>query len=89
MAKKESFIETGVDKLVDLISSKKKISIPEAAKALDVSEDVIQEWADFLEEEDLITIDYSIRTTYLEEKKLDERDVKKKPRNFIIQGMLL
>ena len=79
---KEGFIETGVDKLVKLVESKKKISTTEAAKALGVSVAVIDEWADFLEEEGLISIDYKLATTYLQERKLSKKEVLKKAKEF-------
>ncbi|MFW6383601.1 MAG: hypothetical protein ACOCZQ_03065, partial [Nanoarchaeota archaeon] len=82
MSQENPTIETGVDKLMEIVGAKKKVSLQEAAKELSVTPEVIQEWADFLEEEGLITIDYSIRTTYLEEKKLDEKDIKKKAKEF-------
>jgi hypothetical protein len=44
-------IETGVDRLVELVGQKKKISQEDASKELGVSVAVIQEWAEFLEEE--------------------------------------
>ena len=44
-------IETGVDKLVALVAREKKIEVGEAAKRLNVDTAVVQEWAEFLEEE--------------------------------------
>jgi len=78
----ESFIETGVDKLVKLVESKKKISTNEAAKALGVSNAVIDEWSDFLEEEGIISIEYKLATTYLVERKLSKKEVVKKAKEF-------
>ena len=78
----ESFIETGVDKLVRLVESKKKLSTAEAAKALGVSTAVIDEWSDFLEEEGLISIEYKLATTYLVERKLSKKEVVKKAKEF-------
>lgn len=75
-------IETGVDKLVELVSSQKKISLDDAAKALGVSKTVVQEWAEFLEEEGLVGIEYSLSKTYLVEKKLTKRDVQKKEKEY-------
>lgn len=81
MAERKS-IETGVDKLVDLINRKKKISTNEAANELGVSIPVIQEWADFLEDEGLITVDYKLSRTYLCERKLSKKEVEKKARVY-------
>ena len=75
-------IETGVDKLVDLINRKKKVSTTEAANELGVSVPVIQEWADFLEDEGLITIDYKLSKTYLCERKLSKKEVVKKAKVY-------
>src|SRR3989338_3828677 len=47
----DSIIETGVDKLVKLINEKGRISSFDAARELGVSNTVVMEWADFLEEE--------------------------------------
>jgi len=68
-------IKTGVDKLVDLVSQKKKISVDEAAKTLGVGKEVVQEWAEFLEEEGLVTIEYSLSKAWIMEKKITKEDV--------------
>ncbi|MBW2990920.1 hypothetical protein KY348_04395 [Candidatus Woesearchaeota archaeon] len=75
-------IETGVDKLVNLINRRKKITTTEAANELGVSVPVIQEWADFLEDEGLITIDFKLSRTYLCERKLSKKEVEKKARVY-------
>ena len=71
-------IETGVDKLVSFINRKKKVSINDAADELGVSIPVVQEWADFLEDEGLITVEYKLNKTYLCERKLSKKEVEKK-----------
>ena len=76
------FIETGVDKLVDLVKRKKKISLPEAAKTLGVSPVVVEEWADFLEEEGIISIKYKFTTPYLTERLLTREEIEKKGKEF-------
>ncbi|MGV8168783.1 MAG: hypothetical protein ACP5N3_01890, partial [Candidatus Nanoarchaeia archaeon] len=68
-------IQTGVDKLVEVIGTSKKISLDDASKQLGVSPQVIQEWADFLEKEKLITIEYSFSKVWLCEKKLSRREI--------------
>jgi len=75
-------IETGVDKLVDLINRRNKVSINEAATELGVSLPVVQEWADFLEDEGLITIEYKLSRTYLCERKLNKGEVEKKAKEY-------
>ena len=42
-----SIIQTGVDRLVQLVKQSKRISVPDAAKTLNVSKVVVEEWADF------------------------------------------
>ena len=44
-------IQTGVDKLVEVIGTSKRISLDDATKKLGVSTQVVQEWAEFLERE--------------------------------------
>lgn len=75
-------IETGVDRLVQLVNEQKKVSIDEASKELGVSKPVVQEWAEFLEEEHLLGIEYSLSKTYLVEKKLTKGEVKKKVKEY-------
>lgn len=51
-------IKTGADMLLDLVNKKKKISINKAANLLGVSEVVVKEWAEYIEEEsDLIKLE--------------------------------
>ena len=78
----DSLLKTGVDRLVSLIQEKKRISVPEAAKELGVSQIVVEEWADFLEEEGIISIDYKFATTWLIEKKLKKEEIEKKVKEF-------
>lgn len=75
---KKSVIETGVDKLVKLISETKKISVKDAAKELGVSVSSIEDWADFLEEEGIITIQAKFATVYLVEKQIGKKELVEK-----------
>ncbi|MFH1649012.1 MAG: hypothetical protein ABIA93_00500 [Candidatus Woesearchaeota archaeon] len=75
-------IETGVDKLVDIVAERKKISVEDAAKQLGVSTVVVQEWADFLEEEGAISLEYSLSKVYLVERKLSKKEVQKKEKDY-------
>ena len=68
-------IETGVDKLVKLVKQSGKISVAEAAKILGLSNTIITEWADFLEEEGIISIEYNLTQPFLVERKLHAGDV--------------
>lgn len=75
-------IETGVDKLVEIVGQQKKLTLDDAAKELGVSKTVVQEWAEFLEEEGLIGIEYSLSKTYLVERKLSKKEVAKKAKEY-------
>jgi len=68
-------ITTGVDKLVELISDKKRLDIDIAAKALGVGKDVVQGWAEFLEEEGIVTLEYSLSKVWIVERKISKEDV--------------
>ena len=79
---KTDIIETGVDKLVELIKHEKKISIKSAALKLGVSASLVEEWANFLEEEELIEINYQITTPYLIDKQLSKQQLDQKKDEF-------
>jgi len=83
MVPKRPVIETGVDKLIALLEKKKDLPIPEAADMLGVPRVVVEEWAAFLEEEGLISIDYKFATARLKLKKLTERETKRKTKEFM------
>ena len=75
-------IETGVDKLVELLKSKGKMSFRDAAKELGVGIEVIAEWADFLNEEGILGVEYKFTTPYLIERRISKADLDKKVREF-------
>ncbi|MBU4493277.1 MAG: hypothetical protein KKA61_02810 [Nanoarchaeota archaeon] len=75
-------LKTGVDRLVSLIKEKKRISVPQAAKELGISQVVVEEWADFLEEDGIISIDYKFATPWLIERKLKKEEIEKKIKEF-------
>jgi hypothetical protein len=77
-----SIIETGVDKLVNLINKKGKIASEDAARELGVSSTVVMEWADFLEEEGIINIEYKFTKPFLVARKLAKKDVREKAKEF-------
>lgn len=77
-----SVIETGVDKLVDLVKQRGRIALVDAAKELGVSATVIQEWVDFLEEEGIISVEYKLTKPYLVERKLTKKEVEAKAKEF-------
>lgn len=75
-------IETGVDKLVKIINSKGSISSADAARELGVSTTVVMEWADFLEEEGIISIEYKFTKAFLVARKLAKKEVQEKAKEF-------
>ncbi|MFH0867872.1 MAG: hypothetical protein V1831_01035 [Candidatus Woesearchaeota archaeon] len=75
-------IETGVDKLVNLINKKGSIPSNDAALALGVSNTVIMEWADFLEEEGIISIEYKFTKPILVARKLGKKDTQERAKEF-------
>ena len=77
-----SIIETGVDKLVKLVKAKGRLSMEDAAVELGVSLTVIEEWADFLEEEGFIQIEYKFTKPFLVDRKLSKSEISKKEKEF-------
>ena len=77
-----SIIETGVDKLVNLINTRGKVSSYDASKELGVSATVIMEWADFLEEEGVISIEYKFTKPFLVARKITKKDLQEKAKEF-------
>ena len=68
-------IETGVDKLVNIVRERGRIALADAAKELGVSTTVIQEWVEFLEEEGIISVEYKLTKPFLVERKLTKKEV--------------
>ncbi len=79
----DSIIETGVDKLIELIKVKKRLSFPEAANELGINQNLLEEWADFLEEEGIITVEYKLTTPYLVVKELRKEEATQKTEDFL------
>jgi len=77
-----TIIETGVDKLVKIINSRGSISSVDAAKELGVSPAVVMEWADFLEEEGIISVEYKFTKPFLVARKLAKKEVQEKAKEF-------
>ncbi len=69
-------IETGVDKLINLLKNQSKISIAEAAKKLDISSKILQTWIDFLVEEKIISIEYKFTQPYIYLNKKEKQETK-------------
>ncbi len=68
-------IQTGADRLVALVSEKKKIELADAAKQLGVGRSVVQEWAELLEQEGVLKIQYSLSKIWLIEHDITAEDV--------------
>lgn len=77
-----SVIETGVDKLVNLVKQRGRIAMADAAKELGVSTTVIQEWVDFLEDEGIISVEYKLTKPYLVERRLTKKEIDVKAKEF-------
>ncbi|MCH8067004.1 MAG: hypothetical protein IIC69_00295 [Nanoarchaeota archaeon] len=77
-----SIIETGVDKLVKLVNTAGRVSSYDAAKELGVSNTIIMEWADFLEEEGIIKVEYKFTKPFLVTRKLGKKEVEEKAKEF-------
>ncbi|MBR9700863.1 hypothetical protein GOV11_03280 [Candidatus Woesearchaeota archaeon] len=75
-------IETGVDRLLRLIQAKQKISLSDAAKLMSLPVKLVQEWVDFLEDEGLISTEYSLTKSYLIAKKLSQKELNKKENEY-------
>lgn len=69
-----SVIETGVDKLVNIVKERGRIALADAAKELGVSATVIQEWANFLAEDGTISIKFKSAKPYLIDRKLFDKE---------------
>jgi hypothetical protein len=55
-----TLLETDIDKLYDIIEEKGKVNLAEVAKALSSPLEKVRDWADILEEHDMIDIDYPV-----------------------------
>lgn len=78
----ENIIETGVDRLLALIESKDRVSLSEAAKHLSVPKQVVEEWVNFLEDKELIHIQYKFTIPYLMKKQVSEKEVAIRTKEF-------
>lgn len=60
-----SELKTGVDDLMRIVQTEKKISVSDVAKRLNLSEKIVQSWVDFLVEEHVLGIEYKFTTPYV------------------------
>ena len=65
---KEEYIETSIDKLLDLIEKRGMVSIGFAARALGYPKSEIEEWAKAMAEHGLIDMSYNMFNTILRKK---------------------
>lgn len=71
-----SNIKTGIDRLVDLLNERKKLSTQQASNLLNIEKDVVEEWAELLEQEGIAKITFKFSKTYIELKSIDSKKVK-------------
>jgi chromosome segregation ATPase len=67
-------IETGVDRLIKLLHREKHLDLDVAAKDLGVPVEVVQDWASFLEDQQLAKLQYTLTKTFLVETPLSKQD---------------
>ncbi len=58
-------VETDVDKLVNYLKDKGKTELKKVAKELGIQESVLQTWVDFLVEENVLGVEYSLTKPYV------------------------
>ena len=75
-------LRTVADELLELVKKKKKISVEEAAKELNVNTPTIQALVDFLVEEKVFGIEYKFTTPYIYLYKEGINEAKGKERGF-------
>ncbi len=84
---KKLFLETDVDKLMELVGKKKKITIKEAAAHLGEDEAVVGDWIKILESRGYLKISYPIAgTPFIEmgERKVSEsEESEEEPAEFV------
>ena len=77
-----ALIETGIDKLISIVKERGRISVPRVAREIGVSQSVIEGWIKFLEDEDLINIEYKLTVPYIVYKQLSKKELFTKAREF-------
>ncbi len=80
-----TILQTDVDKLIKLVDEKGSISIKEAAKELNVSKLLIEDWANFLEEEGLIKREYKLTDEFLTARKVNKEEINKKEKELSLR----
>lgn len=67
-------ITTAVDSLVKLVNNKGRISLESASKELGIPQNILNEWANFLDQENIIEIEYKFTTAYLISRRNDKKE---------------
>ena len=86
---KGSVVQTGVDRLLDVLRTEGTLSVKAAAVRLGVSTSAVLEWAKLLEEEGLIKIKYRFATAYLEGKNLNTPEYQKLKKELMSEKSLI
>lgn len=68
-------LKTGADDLYELVKSRKKISVEDAAKLLKIPDDIVQSLVDFLVEEKIFGIEYKFTTPYIYLSQKKQKDI--------------
>jgi len=78
-------LKTSADDLYELVKSRKKISVEDAAKILKVPNKIVQALVDFLVEEHIFGIEYKFTTPYiyLSQEKEKKIELEKKEKKLI------
>jgi predicted ArsR family transcriptional regulator len=69
----DSIVTTEADTLINLLSIKGEMSLEEASKELGIPIKTVEDYANFFEEEGLVTINYKFTTPYLSLKEKEEK----------------
>lgn len=78
-------INTGVDRLMSLINERGRVLVKDAARELSVSEKLILDWAEFLEEEGFLKFEYTFSKVFIIKKELSQDDIKAKDKEYSSQ----
>ena len=80
-------LRTSADDLYELVKSRKKISVEEAAKILKIPDKVVQALVDFLVEEEIFGIEYKFTTpyVYISQEKEKKISLESKPKKELLK----
>jgi len=80
----DNVLKTSADDLYELVKSRKKISVEDAAKILKVPDKVVQGLVDFLVEEKIFGIEYKFTTPYIYISQENKIEFVSKPKKKLI-----